>query len=146
MYAFTSTTPSKNQKAPGSPPPPGPPPDPPPEAQLRFGGDPLPPPGRLPDLRDVGKRHLAEHALYRLVDGLPHRTQSAAGCVDTVGIVRLHTPPRCGGALEDIKGLAEVDRLWSARQDVPSGRPALTGHETCPSQRCHQLVEIRFGA
>src|SRR2546426_1190422 len=108
-------------------------------------GDPLRPPDRLPDLRDIGKRHLAEHALYRLVDGLPHRTQSAAGCVDTVGIVRFHTPPRCRGALEDVKSLAEVDRLRSARQDVPSGRPALASHETCPSQRCHQLVEIRFG-
>src|SRR2546422_2076580 len=144
-FPWLSPTTIEKQNGPGRPTPPGHTADLPPEAQLRFGGDPLRPPGRLPDLRDVGKRHLAEHALYRLVDGLPHRTQSAAGCVDTVGIVRFHTPPRCRGALEDVKSLAEVDRLRSARQDVPSGRPALAGHETCPSQRCHQLVEIRFG-
>jgi len=45
------------------------------------------PSDRLPDSGDVGKRHITEDALHRLVDGLPHRAQAAPGGVDAVGII-----------------------------------------------------------
>src|SRR5215469_15271653 len=98
---------------------------------------------RTPD--DIGEGGAIENIFCGGLDGLPHRSQPASGCVDAVRVLFLHAEPRRDRAFEGEERLTDRDSLRSPRQGVPAVGTALALDEPGSSERGEQLIEVWFG-